>query len=256
MERGYLDALVQVGKEKEVWIPVFKFWHPHYVLSHLPEWHDYCKKKVLPDDWKNLGHFKPHARVLAQEGESMQGIIANNKVETLFMTPPTEAKVVQEQAECVGHVLNTKGRVWMKLKWFDEKVPDSIHEVKGVMMNDKEKRIFGKTWMEYCTKIGLEKDLVFADWGYSIVKSIIGHDWLECGRPVVEVEWRHGERSKEKVMDLLDTSKDQNNGFNREWNAYCDNLGDIDPGIRRGLVDKKRKVVMPGTSKRKRRRTG
>ena len=253
MDRGYLEALVQVGKEKEVWLPVFKFWHPHFAPSHLPEWHAYCKKKVLPDDWKNLGHFKPHVRVLAGEGEGRQGI---NTVETHFKKPPNEDNFVQEQAECVGHVLNPKGRVWMKLKWFDEKIPDSIHEVKGIMMNDKEKMIFGQTWMDYCRKIGLEKDLVFADWGYSTVKTIIGHDWLECGRPVVEVEWHHGERSKEKVMDLLDTSKEKNNGFNREWNKYCDNLGDIVPGMRRGLVDKKQKVVMPGSSKRKRRRTG
>lgn len=252
MERGYLDALVQVGKEKEVWLPVFQFWQPHYVLSHLPEWHDYCKKKVLPDDWKNLGCFKPNATGLTREVVSMQGIVATNTVKTLLKQPPTENKVVQEQAECVGHVLNSKGRVWMKLKWFDEKVPDSIHDVRGVMFNKDERQIFGKTWMEYCRKIGLEKDLVFADWGYSIVKSIIGHEWLECGRPVVEVEWRHGERSKEKVMDLLDTSKDQNNGFNLEWNAYCDNLGDIVSGIMpRGLVDKKRKVNMPRISKKK-----
>jgi hypothetical protein len=68
------------------------------------------------------------------------------------MTPPTEAKVVQEQAECVGHVLNTKGRVWMKLKWFDEKVPDSIHEVKGVMMNDKEKNVDGVLHQDWLGK--------------------------------------------------------------------------------------------------------
>jgi hypothetical protein len=114
--KGYLEALVQVGQAKEVWLPVFVFWQPHYILSYLPEWHVYCKKKVLPDEWK-----------------------------------------------------------------------------------------------------------------YN--------------------------RSKGKVMDVLETCKAQKNRFNHQWSVYCDNLGDISPGMRKGFMDRSRRITVPVVTK-KRRRSG
>jgi hypothetical protein len=248
--KGYLEALVQVGQAKEVWLPVFVFWQPHYILSYLPEWHVYCKKKVLPDEWKYNPDRDPY-EVLG----TVQGLVEKDAGTSHFKVPTTEVKVEKEEAECIGHVLNTKGRVWMKLRWLDEKVPDSIHAVQGVMISKPEKTKFGKTWMEYCSKIGLEKDLEFSEMGYSVVKSIIGHEWLECGRPVVEIEWRHGERSKGKVMDVLETCKAQKNGFNHQWSVYCDNLGDISPGMRKGFMDRSRRITVPVVTN-KRRRSG
>lgn len=114
-----------------------------------------------------------------------------------------------------------------------------------------EKTKFGDTWLDYCNKMRFE-DALFRNKGVSVVKTIIGHGWTEGGRPVVEVEWKHGEHSKENVMDVLEVGKTDHSGFNLAWNAYCDTLGEISLGFRKGLVERARKVVVPASKKRRR----
>jgi hypothetical protein len=213
---------------------------------YLPTWQKYCTKKVLPNSWKYLGALSDVSGDLSAMDGNLRGLLPNAPVVAPLIVPKTEI----DEAECIGHALNKKGRVFMTLKWLDGKEKDSIHEVKGVMGSSMETHKFGKTWLDYCEKKKIDNQL-FIMKGVSVVKSIIGHVWSEGGRPVVEVEWEHGERSKENVMDVLEVSKDQN-GFNLAWNAYCDTLGELDSGFRKGLVVRSRKVAPPASKKRRR----
>ena len=252
LTRGYLEAQVKIENGDEAWFPVSSFWWPQNVLVYLPAWQKYCQKKVLPDSWKYLGALPSVSEYTSGKDTSKQGLFPKNPT-----LPPTIVKMEEdeevgtpEEAVCIGHALNKKGRVYMKLKWLDNKEEDSIHPVSLVLGCEKEKKKFKHTWLAYCNKKKLDDEL-FREKGVSVVRNVIGHWWSEGGRPVVEVEWKHGEHSKVNVVDVLEVGKADLSGYNIAWNAYCDTLEEIGPGFRKGLVEKAKKVVTPASKKRR-----
>ena len=78
--------------------------------------------------------------------------------------------------------------------------------------------------------------------GKSLVKSIIGHDWGDCGRPRAEIEWQHGDTTKTIIKNATELKGDAN-GFIEAWGCYCDRIGAED-GFRKGYVDKTCRIVV------------
>ena len=154
-----------------------------------------------------------------------------------------------EEADCCGHVLDDKGVVFMELKWKDNGFL-SRAEVRKVMKNKREKKHYGHTWLKYCDENNLSNDK-FRIQGQAILKRIKEHDWADCGRPRVTIEWEHGEETKPMVKDVSDVKGD-GNGFGEAWTLYCNSIEIADDGFRKGHVDKSKKTL----SKKKRKRIG
>ena len=79
----------------------------------------------------------------------------------------------------------------MELRWKDDGSM-SRATVKSVMGRDYERKTLSGTWLQYCDQIGKMGDM-FRCQGVSTVKYLKGHEFNTCGRPVVEIEWDHGE---------------------------------------------------------------
>jgi len=127
----------------------------------------------------------------------------------------------------------------MKLHWKDDD-SYSVHEVYGVMNNKYERRALGATWIDYCDSNGLLDD-TFRMMGRSIVKSIEGHDWGDCGRSRARIAWRHGEVTTELVKDARELLTDKN-GFKVAWEEYCAKIGNTTEEFMKGYVDKEHKM--------------
>ena len=144
MDKGYLEALVQIQGQGEVWMAVSSFWWPQNAKAYLTPWQLYCTRNALSNSWRNLGPTP------GSEDRKLPGTVAN--IDTVH--PTQSSDVGPEEAECVGHALNKKGRVFMTLKWLDGKEEDSNHEVRGVMSCQWERSKFSATWFRYCEKHG------------------------------------------------------------------------------------------------------
>ena len=48
--------------------------------------------------------------------------------------------------------------------------------------------------------------------GASVVDQILGCLWSDCGRPVADIGWKHGDHTKVWVKDAMGSNTD-NNGF-------------------------------------------
>ena len=79
--------------------------------------------------------------------------------------------------------------------------------------------------------------------GVSTVKYLKGHEFNTCGRPVVEIEWDHGDTTKVMVKDAFERKGDAN-GFLAAWTNYCDSLGVApDASMRKGHIEKSYRKV-------------
>ena len=216
------------------WIPVEQIWRPNLMATLLPAWREYCRKKNFPNDWGNPGG------------------TGNGNSDTEEEEEELKEKELEENGEdspavCIGHKLDDHGAVYMKLKWTDDPNP-SWAGVKGIMNVSKERAAFGQTWFAYCAEKGYVDDL-FRVHGTAAVESVKGHDWADCGRPMAEIRWKHGEVTKPLVHKAYERSND-NNGFKRCWNLYCESLGNVSESFKKGHVDKDHKKE----TKRKRKR--
>ena len=153
---------------------------------------------------------------------------------------------VEVPADVYGHVLDDRGGVYMELQWKDDGIK-SRGEVKKIMNSPFEKRQLGRISLEYCNRLEINDEL-FRLKGKARVKGIKGHEWASCGRPMVEIEWLHGELTKVLVKNAMEYKGDAN-GFMAAWTTYCDGIGADDMAFRKGHVDKTHRL--PIQKKRK-----
>jgi hypothetical protein len=142
----------------------------------------------------------------------------------------------------------------MVLRWSDDP-DDSVAEVGLTMRIEKERKVFGRPWLAYCDRMGFKDDL-FRIVGIERVETIINHEWNEAGKPVAEVEWKHGDVTKMVVLSLMESKTDLNK-MKEKWEQYCDRIGCDDVGFRRGHVDRTKRLFAEDGGKRdgKKRRT-
>jgi hypothetical protein len=208
----------------------------------------YCTKKYLPMNW---GGSEANCEVndAGVEGLGLVKVDVSTTIErkgdeevTAEMNGgnvESESEDDAEPAVCYGHLLERRGAVKMKLHWKDDD-SYSVHEVYGVMNNKYERRAFGATWIDYCDSNALLDD-TFRMMGRSIVKSIEGHDWGDCGRSRARIAWRHGEVTTELVKDARELLTDKN-GFKVAWEEYCAKIGNTTEEFMKGYVDKEHKM--------------
>jgi hypothetical protein len=84
----------------------------------------------------------------------------------------------------------------MVLKLSDDP-EDSLVRVSKVMGVENQRKAYGKTWSSYCDGKGFH--------GNAQVVNVLGHN----GRPMVEVEWKHGEVAKIVVAAALEKYSDE-----------------------------------------------
>jgi hypothetical protein len=84
----------------------------------------------------------------------------------------------------------------------------------------------------------------------SVVKTIEGHEWADCGRPLARIAWEHGEVTTVFVKDAMEPKPSNNNGFKAAWEDYCRRIECVDDAFQCGHVDKWRKI---GSNKKARR---
>jgi hypothetical protein len=232
---------VEVRGAKPVWMNVADFWKPENISLFLPPWKAYCKRKVLPLEWRGAegGYQQEEQGVMEEEARGDEVLTQYSQV--ALDEGEAEKEEEAEPADCYGHALDDRGVVYMELRWKDDGSM-SRATVKSVMGRDYERRTLSGTWLQYCDQIGKTGEM-FRIHGVSTIASIKGHEFNDCGRPVVEIEWDHGETSKVMVKDAFERKGDAN-GFQVAWAAYCDSLGvAADDGMRKGHVDKDRKKV-------------
>ena len=156
---------------------------------------------------------------------------------------------VTEAAECEGHVLDEKGRVYMTIKWNGGKGGYNETAILTMMNTPHDKKILEGHWLEYCNQRGYTDDL-FRKKGVSVVKLVLEHEWSPEGRPVAVVEYNHGENGRLVVYKALEKNNDRN-GLMAAWTAYCNKIGVVDDAFLKGHVNKDHKEVQ---SKKRRRR--
>jgi hypothetical protein len=123
----------------------------------------------------------------------------------------------------------------VELRWKDDGTV-SRALVRGVMKVQLEREMVGPTWLQYCDHLGFH-DKAFREDGMTTVKTIKGHEWGNCGRPMVDIEWACGDLAKLLVKDVMEKKGDAN-GFMAAWVAYCDGIGMTDEAFRKGYVDR------------------
>jgi hypothetical protein len=212
---GKITAEVQINGGKTIWMKLEDFWTAENMDVYGPAWQMYYKKKPLAS--------LPETGIEPIEVETSGQVVEN---------------LTDEEAYCYNHLLDDKGVVFMELRWREDGVL-SRHPVRKIMSNPLEKKKFGGTWLEYCDGKGIQQEL-FRNGGQSVVKTIKEHAWGEDGRPLVEIEWVHGEITKVPVKNAMDYKGD-GNGFLVAWNKYCDETGMTAEGFRKGHVDKAHK---------------
>ena len=234
-ETGKLGVLFRNGGGpkhggSDKWIDLDGIWLPDHILSYVPAWRDYCKKKNFPVDWGRPADGDDH-----QLGDDLEQDQDGDNLED------------NSEAVCTGHKLDKKGGVYMILDWKDVEEP-SYSSVKEIMASGLERKHFGPTWFAYCKEHGYLDDLFRVE-GISVVQSIKAHEWGDCGRPIAEIKWKHGEVTKVLVKDAMEKSTD-NNGFIAAWNEYCNKIDNVTDSFRKGHVDAEHKQK----TKRKRKR--
>jgi hypothetical protein len=216
-------------------------WDPSKMEQYAPAWREYCEKKGWPGEWGN-----PNATTSDSSGGEQNGGRAEDR--TCGDEIDEEEEVV---AWCIGHQINSKGHVHMVLKWSDDP-EDSLARVSKVMGVENERKAYGKTWLSYCDGKGFHDEL-FRTMGNAQVVNVLGHEWDDDGRPMAEVEWKHGEVDKIVVAAALEKNSDHNK-MRACWAEYCGRIGNMDAGFGHGHVDKskrKKPITQGKTNKKK-----
>jgi hypothetical protein len=251
-----VKVLIQFGKNKPEWTSLEEVWEPENITTYVPAWREYCELKTLPVNWGGT-----QVDSLVKEG-SIEGEKCDSTVEQdgKLKEPTTEEADSDEDedaepAVCYGHGIDSRGVVSMKLRWKDKEDDgsciESYGEVKVIMNSRHERKYLGRTWLQYCDLNGFLEDS-FRMMGVSVVKTIEGHDWANCGRPLARIAWRHGEVTTVLVKDAMEQKSRDNNGFKSAWKEYCDKIGGVDDAFRHGHVDKEHRILSNKSNKKAR----
>ena len=271
---GLISVMFKVHGEPDSWIKREDIWKKQNGSDYSIAWLKYVKDKSLPGEWgvrdekinlipdvgdqldapigkqvnetntkKRKGDKPSSTNGLECAGASGDGVLdkagkARHKLE----------EAMKHKAECIGHLLDLKGIVFMQLKW-ENGGGFSERAVKTVMRTPIDKKVLEGTWMEYCQKEGYT-DEMFCKKGISVVKLVTGHEYSICGRPVAVVEWNHGEKGQLVVHTAMEKKTDVNR-MKALWTDYCTSINNQDEAFLKGHVDKNHKTV---PSKKKRRR--
>ena len=210
------------------------------MAMYLPAWQSCCKSKYLPPNWRNTPQDTTptlnddnDADGTPEEASTNGEKVSDEKHATSHKDEPEG-----EQAVCYGHILDKRGQVHMQLRWHNTG-DESLGEVRKIMGDNFERKTLGKTWLEYCDKKGFT-NLLFRMKGVSVVKSIKGHEWAQCGRTVACIEWDHGEETKGMVKDTMELNTDKN-AFKMAWSTYCDSIGQTDEAFQKGHANKEKR---------------
>jgi hypothetical protein len=225
-ETGEVKGLFQLGKNDAEWIGMDDIWNPANQEGYAAVWREYCERKDLPTDWGNPDGDKnedPNEETAVRKNKDLAG---------------SEEEEEEEEAVCIGHHVDKKGLVHMVLRWTDDP-DDSLGKVAKIMGMPAERKAFGQTWFDYCDGKGI-KDEVFRIKGIARVESVLSHEWDEDGRPVAEVQWKHGDVSKLLVATAMEKGSD-NNKMKWEWGAYCLRIGATEEAFRHGHVNKEKR---------------
>ena len=189
-ESGEVMGLFKLGKNPPEWISRSVIWDPSKMEQYAPAWREYCEKKGWPAEWGNPNATTSDSSQGGQNGGRAEDRTCGDEIDE-------EEEVV---AWCIGHRINSKGHVHMVLKWSDD--PDnSLARVSKVMGVENERKAYGKTWLNYCDGKGF-RDELFRTVGNAQVVNVLGHEWDDNGRPMAEVEWKHGGKLPKLLLQL------------------------------------------------------
>jgi len=228
-DTGEVKGLFQLGRNDPEWIVMDEIWNPENKERYAPVWKEYCERKDLPMDWGNPDH--------AENKDGPKDDVGVVPSESAGSEEKTEEKE-EVEAVCIGHHVDKKSLVHMVLRWADDP-EDSLGKVAKIMDMAGERKAFGKTWFDYCDGKGIQ-DEVFRINGIARVVSVLGHEWDDQGRPVAEVQWKHGEVGKLVVATAIVKGCDSNK-MKCTWEDYCVRIGATDEGFRGGHVDKEKR---------------
>ena len=232
-------------KGEEKWVTLDEIWEPANITTLVPAWRCYCQDQGLPDGWGS-------GASLAEEGGGGLAVGGDVPADDKSVAGAVAAKTNGEEedlepAVCIGHCLDNRGLVYMKLHWKDgidketgRPVEDSWHQVKGIMGINKERKAYGRTWIAYCNSWGMVDDQ-FRMMGVAVVEKIEGHEWADCGHPVARIRWGHGEVAVVPVKNAMEPRGGDGNGFKAAWEAYCSGIDGADEAFRKGCMDGSRK---------------
>jgi hypothetical protein len=210
-------------------------------IMYGPAWQEYCERKDLPANWggpaeENIAKERMQGSAVRAETTCMDSVEGGTG--TVGEAEELINDGGDDEAVCYGHRLDKKGMVHMELRWKDTG-DESLGKVGKVMGSNQERRELGATWIAYCDRSGYRDDL-FRMKGMARVELVKSHEWDDDGRPVAEVQWKHGEVGRVVVVDTLEKRSD-NNRFRGAWLAYCESIGAKDEGFQKGYVDKERR---------------
>ena len=236
-KEGKMKVLFRKADGEDEWLFLEDIWKPDNVPFYVPVWREYCQRKGFPINWGSAAATTADPFLSSAENQGEE------------YNPPTgPPNYWEEEAVCVGHVLDDRGLVFMELLWKDDN-SNSRAMVKKIMASNTERAQFGPTWNAYCDRMGFLDDR-FRIEGTSLVDQIVGCSWSDCGRPMADIAWKHGDLTKVMVKDAMEINTD-NNGFKEAWKDYCWSVGKTEESFLKGHVNKEFKKV---TTKRKRRR--
>jgi hypothetical protein len=229
---------VRIG-EKTMWMKLEEFWTDENIPIYGPAWNLYMTQQhTMYGTQSSAG--KESKTISSNKGGEVRTQTSATEEEDSDATEQEDSD--SDPADCYNHVLDNRGGVYMELHWKEDGMK-SRGDVRKIMGSMSEKRQLGGPWLEYCDRKGI-MDESFRMKGKAIVKAVKGHDWADCGRPRVEIEWVHGDITQVLVRDCMDLKGDANS-FIAKWAEYCDSIGDeADEGFRKGHVNKEHKMVV------------
>ena len=128
---GKIKVQVQLDGEKACWMGVEEFWTTSNIALYVPAWREYCNKKALPLNWRDASGTPNEEGVVDDVPRQMvddgpRQLAQGGEVLTqLSQTEPVPA-------DCCNHVLDSRGLVYMELRWKDDGTV-SRALVRGVM---------------------------------------------------------------------------------------------------------------------------